>query len=397
MSVLGLVLLGIPLALFLYAYVGYPLLLWGVAAMRRVQPRLRDPAEWPTVSILLPAYNEARSIRATLEALLALDYPVDRRQILVTSDASTDGTDDIVREFADRGVELFRQPQRGGKTAAENAAALLLRGEIVVNTDATIRIPPHALKPLVRAFQDRQVGVASGRDLSVGKIDGEGNRGESGYVGYEMWVRAMETRVGTIVGASGCFYAIRRELVSPLFPEALSRDFASPLRAREWGYRTVSVDEAVCYVPRTTSLEAETRRKVRTMARGLETLWYKRALLNPFRYGTFAWMLFSHKVCRWLVHLTLPLGLLGLALLAPRYPLAAVALGIAALVSILGRIALRWPADRQVPLPLAICGYVLAVNLAALLAWGKALRGEQNPIWEPTRRPDTARVPNAAQ
>lgn len=397
MTGLGLVLLGIPLVLFLYAYVGYPLLLWSIAAMRRGQPHFRDPAEWPTVSILLPAYNEARSIRATLEALLALDYPADRRQILVTSDASTDGTDEIVREFADRGVELLRQPQRGGKTAAENAAALLLRGEIVVNTDATIRIPPHSLKPLIRAFQDREVGVASGRDLSVGKLDGEGNRGESGYVGYEMWVRAMETRVGTIVGASGCFYAIRRELVSPLFPEALSRDFASPLRAREWGYRTVSVDEAVCYVPRTTSLESETRRKVRTMARGLETLWYKRALLNPFRYGAFSWMLFSHKVCRWLVHLTLPLALLGLALLVPRYPLAAVALGLAALVSLLGQIALRWPANRQVPLPLAVCGYVLAVNLAALLAWGKALRGEQNPIWEPTRRPDTARVPNAVQ
>jgi hypothetical protein len=106
-------------------------------------------------------------------------------------------------------------------------------------------------------------------------------------------------------------------------------------------------------------------------------------------------MLFSHKVCRWLVHLTLPLGLVGLALLAPKYPLAAVALGIAAVVAVLGRLGLRWPAYRRVPLPLAICGYVVGVNLAALLAWGKALRGEQNPIWEPTRRPDAARVPSA--
>jgi cellulose synthase/poly-beta-1,6-N-acetylglucosamine synthase-like glycosyltransferase len=395
MTIPALVLIGIPVALALYAYAGYPLMLRLLAAGRPGPRPLPDPAEWPFISIALPAYNEERSIGRTLEALLALDYPPDRRQILVISDASTDGTDQVVREFAHRGVELVRLPHRSGKTAAENAAALHLRGEIVVNTDATIRIPPPSLKPLIRAFQDPTIGVASGRDVSVGQADGGTNRGESGYVGYEMWIRRLETRVGSIVGASGCFYAIRRQLVSDLFPEALSRDFAAPLTARQAGYRTVSVDEAVCYVPRTPSLPSEFRRKVRTMARGLETLWYKRALANPLVYGRFSWMLLSHKLCRWLVHLTLPLALVGLAVLAMVQPTALALLVAVLLVGALGSTALRWPEGRPMPHPVALCGFVVAVNLAALLAWSRALRGERNPIWEPTRRPDAAGAPGA--
>ena len=391
-TTIGLILLAIPIALFAYAYLVYPLILRLIAARRPSAGSVSDPPEWPSISISLPAYNEERSIGQTLEALLALEYPADRRQILVISDASTDRTDEIVRGFAGRGVELLRLPVRSGKTAAENAAASHLRGEIVINTDATIRIPPHALKPLVRVFQDPTIGVASGRDVSVGRVDQEANRGESGYVGYEMWLRSLETRVGSIVGASGCFYAIRRSLVNPIFPEALSRDFASPLRAKEFGYRTVSVDEAVCYVPRTTSLRAEFRRKIRTMARGLETLWYTRSLLNPRRYGLFAWMLLSHKLCRWLVHLALPLALAGLAILAPEFLLAEILLIVGVVVAAVGAFALATPETRRLPLPLAIAGFIVAVNVAALAAWWKALKGERNPIWEPTRRPGDAAV-----
>lgn len=393
MTTLAFLLVALPIAFFVYAYLVYPLILRLIAAVRPPGPRFADPLEWPSISISLPAYNEERSIRETLEGLLRIDYPPERRQILVISDASTDRTDDIVQEFAGRGVELLRLAIRGGKTAAENAAVAHLRGDIVVNTDATIQIPPGSLKPLLRPFEDAGVGVTSGHDVSVGRVDVEGNRGESGYVGYEMWLRSLETRVGSIVGASGCFYAIRRSLVSGLFPEALSRDFAAPLRAREAGFRTVSVDEAVCLVPRTTSLQSELRRKIRTMARGLETLWYKRQLLNPFRYGTFAWMLFSHKVCRWLVHLTLPLGVVGLALLAPHCPLAVAVLVLTAAVTALGVFGMSWPEGRRVPLPLAVAGFVVAVNVAALAAWSQALRGAQNPVWEPTRRPRGALDP----
>jgi cellulose synthase/poly-beta-1,6-N-acetylglucosamine synthase-like glycosyltransferase len=386
-TAVALVALLAPPALMAYAYGVYPMLLRLLGLVQPAPRPAADPPAWPPISIVVPAYNEERAIRATIESLLALDYPPDRRQILVISDASSDRTDDIVREFAGQGVELLRLAERSGKTAAENAALPLLRGDIVVNTDATIRILPASLKPLLRAFEDPSVGVASGRDVSVGDLRQEANRAESGYVGYEMWVRALETRVGSIVGASGCFYAIRKPLHGSPLPAGLSRDFAAALVAREHGCRAVSVDQAVCLVPRATSLQREFRRKIRTMARGLQTLWYKRALLNPFRYGTFAWMLFSHKLARWLVFPAMPLALVALGWLSLKSPLALGCLLVAAVAGVLGVTALRWPEGRPIPRLLALCGFGVASHLAGLLAWGRALRGEQNRIWEPTRRP----------
>ncbi len=386
MSLVAWILVAVPVLVTVYAYAGYPLLLAAAARVRGRRPAAPAPEAWPLVSISLPAYNEEGQIRGAVESLLALDYPAGRKQILVVSDASTDATDDIVREYADRGVELLRMPARGGKTAGENAAAAHLRGEIVVNTDASIRIRPDALKPLVACFADPSVGVASGRDVSVARTDEDRNAGEAGYVGYEMKVRALETAVDGIIGASGCFYAIRSHLHREPLPEHLSRDFASALIAREHGYRAVSVDEAVCFVPRTRSLHREYRRKVRTMARGMETLQFKRHLMNPLRHGVFAWMLLSHKVARWMVPWTLLAGVAGVGLLAVDHLWARVALAAGAGVGLLAAAGWLWPETRGIPRVLAIPAFAVTGNLAAVSASLRALRGDEDPTWEPTRR-----------
>ena len=386
----GLALIAIPVALFGYALAGYPLLLWLAS---RLTPRSRDwadPPEWPRLAILVPAYNEEASIAGTLDSLLALDYPVDRRQVVVMSDASTDRTDEIVRRYEPLGVRLVRMSARKGKSAAENRTLPLVTGDIVVNTDATIRIPSGSLRPLIQVFQDPTIGAASGRDVSVGDINAEANASEAGYVGYEMGVRALETRLGGIIGASGCFYAIRRDLVDTAFPEELSRDFASPLRVRQLGYRTVSVDAALCIVPRARSLQAEYKRKIRTMLRGLNTLWYMRSLLNPLRYGVFAWMLASHKLARWLGFLTLPLASIGLLLLVPAHPwaVALVALGAAGVAA--GLVALNSKDSETLPAVIKRAGFGVASVLAGFVAWMKFFAGTNAATWEPTRRPDAA-------
>lgn len=373
--------------LFLYTYVGYPAILRLLARVRPHRPATAVPAgEWPSVSICLPAYNEEAQIRGAVESLLALDYPAEKRQILVVSDASSDRTDEIVREYADRGVELLRMPERGGKTAGENAAAPHLRGDIVVNTDASIRIRPEALRAIVAPFQDPTVGVSSGRDVSVARTDQDANVGESGYVGYEMGIRALETRISGIIGASGCFYAIRSHLHRAPLPKHLSRDFGSALVAREHGYRAVSVDEALCLVPRTASLQKEYRRKVRTIMRGMETLWYKRHLMNPLRDGLFAWMLVSHKICRWAVPWAAALAGLGVALLSVNHVWARFLLGAGLSIVALAWAGWRWPADRQAPRLLALPAAAAAGNVAAMHALLRALRGDDDPVWEPTRR-----------
>src|SRR5437762_18630 len=372
----------------LYTYVGYPTLLKLVGSLRRAPRRTAPPAEWPSISITIPVHNEAEVIAGTLERILELDYPAERRQILVVSDASSDGTDKIVSGLADRGVELLRLPERRGKTAAENAARAHLRGTIIVNTDASVRIALQALKPLVAAFADPTVGVASGRDVSVARVGAEANAGESTYVGYEMWVRDLETRVSGIVGASGCLYAIRAELHRQLVPEDLRRDVGAALLARRRGYRAVSVPEAICFVPRGASLRQEYRRKVRTMARGLRTLWWLRGLLDPLRWGRFAWMLASHKLCRWVVPWAL-LGavaaLAGLATGEGRGWSRGVLAGLA-VVAGLGAAGWWWPEGKRPPRLLALAAYLFAGNVAALHAWLLALQGGRTAVWEPTRR-----------
>ena len=376
----------LPFACFAYAYAGYPAILW-LLARRRAPRHDAEPGSWPRVTVTVPAYNEERAIAATLDHILSLDYPADRRDVLVVSDASTDRTDEIVRSYADRGVRLLRMPQRSGKSEAENAAGQAATGDVVVNVDACIRVPRHALKALVRAFADPTVGVASGRDVSVGAVAQEANGAESGYVGYEMWVRSLETRLGSIVGASGCFYGIRRDIHDTRFPAELSRDFASALIAREHGLRAVSVEDAICYVPRTTALQAEYRRKVRTMARGLATLWFKRHLMNPLRHGLFAFMLVSHKLFRWLGYLLLAPATLALLWLATQSTLALALAAAGGVVTVLGVLALRWPDGLRVPRAIAVPGFAVASIIAGMLAWLELLRGRRASIWEPTRRP----------
>jgi glycosyltransferase involved in cell wall biosynthesis len=375
-----------PLIIAIYAYVGYPLILWIVASIRPRGNSARNTAAWPSVTITLPVYNARSSIASTLGSLLELDYPRDRLQILVLSDASTDGTDDVVRAFADRGVELLRIPERRGKTAAENAALSASRGEILVNVDSTILIPAESLKKLVRVFDDPTIGVASGRDVSVGAIENQGTIAESGYVGYEMWVRDLETRVGSIVGASGCFYGSRRYVHGRPLPPGLSWDFAAALVARKQGYRSVSVPEAVCIVPRSAQIRSELRRKVRTMARGLSTLFYHRALMNPLKYGGFALMLISHKLLRWLPYLLAPVALAALCILAVESVSARVLLGIISAGLVAGIIGIR-RRDSTPARPIALAAFVVAVFSAGFLAWWEALRRAQLATWEPTPRP----------
>lgn len=374
--------------LVVYTYGIYPLLLeltaWAKA--RSAGEGSSVDGEWPLVSISVPAYNEETQIEDLILSLLSLDYPRDRLQILIVSDASSDGTDDIVRRYESAGIELLRMDERGGKTKAENAAASHLRGELIVNTDASIRIRPDALKPLVASFRDPRVGCASGRDISVGPDQETGNVGEGGYVGYEMRIRDLETRAGGIIGASGCFYAIRPHLHGLPLPDELSRDFAAALHTHEQGYRAVSVPAAVCSVPRASGLRKEYRRKVRTMTRGMETLWYKRSLLNPFRHHAFAWKLFSHKICRWAVPWAATFAFVSTCILAPAHP-AAFVISAAGVVTILLAAAGWLMQGRQnVPRIFAIPAFLVAGNLAAMHALIRVITGARDALWEPTRR-----------
>jgi cellulose synthase/poly-beta-1,6-N-acetylglucosamine synthase-like glycosyltransferase len=385
MILLGWILFFFPIVVVLYTYGAYPLILRILA--RHPAPAWNEAApEWPMVSIVVPAYNEEQQIRGAIEALIGQDYPAQRRQIVILSDASTDRTDEIVREYREQGVELLRMPVRGGKTAAENASVAILRGEIVVNSDSSVRLERTAVRRLVEAMRDPRVGVASTRDVSVTDLSQAANAAEAGYVGYEMKIRGLETATGGIVGASGSGYAIRTQLHRLPVRADLSRDFSAALTAKTYGFTAVSVDEALCYVPRTASLKVEYRRKVRTIARGIETLMANAHLLDPMRYGAFSWKLLSHKVCRWLVPGSSVPGTIGLMLLATEYEWAGVFLVLALFVGSGAWLGAKWSTYRPLPRILSLLTFSVAANIAVIHALLRVAAGHEDHLWEPTRR-----------
>jgi cellulose synthase/poly-beta-1,6-N-acetylglucosamine synthase-like glycosyltransferase len=374
-------------AVTLYAYAGYPILLVIVRRLRRrPQVSTAEPVTWPRISITLPAYNAERTLRPVLDGLVRIDYPPELRQIVVVSDGSTDGTDALVAEYSHLGIELLRHTPRVGKTEVENFAMTALTGEIIVNTDASVALAPDAVRRLVAALSDPGVGVSSGRDVSVAAVGGTAHSGEAAYVGYEMWIRDLETEVDAIVGASGCLYAVRAELHRRRLPGYLARDFSSALWARLNGFRAVSVRDAICFVPRAASMRVEFRRKVRTMTRGIETLFFHRSLLNPLEFGMFAWLLWSHKLIRWLV----PWALTACAVAVVALSASAVwaASGAVALALCLGLAALGWWWPRRDPVPrlLSVAAYFVSGTLAGLAAWVQAIRGHRASLWDPTPR-----------
>lgn len=368
-------------ALF-YTYAGYPLLLALVSALRPQKVRRGECA--PTVSVIITAYNEERDLAAKLENTLALDYPRELLETIVASDCSTDRTDEIVRNFAGRGVRLHRQTERLGKTAAQNAAVELAHGEIILFSDATSLYQPSAVRAIMPSFADSTVGCVAGRLEYVDGSDSRVGRGARSYWSYETFLKRHESRVGSLIGASGCLYAVRRSAYVPLYHEACS-DFIIATKMVEQNLRAVYEPNAVCTEQTNRQSDKELKMRVRIIAQTFTDLWRHRAMVNPLRSGFYGLQLVSHKVMRYLV----PFFLMGLfvssAVLAPgslvyRLMFAAQLAGYAcpALAWMLDRMGIR---SRLLALP----QYFMLANLASLIACYQFLRGERYARWEPIR------------
>jgi cellulose synthase/poly-beta-1,6-N-acetylglucosamine synthase-like glycosyltransferase len=372
----------ISLALVAYTYVGYPLVLW---VLTRLAPRdaRKGPFE-PTVTIIIAARNEADKIRRKIEHTLALQYPADRFDVLVASDASDDGTDEIVNEYAGRGVRLVRARQRKGKENAQGLALGVATGEIIVMTDSATLLEPEALRHLVANFADPAIGAVSSEDVLV---DAAGNPTAEGvYVKFEMWVRRLESRFHSIVGLSGSCFAIRRELCGQ-WPAHLASDFLSALHAARAGYRAVTDPSARGRFVAVAS-KAEMPRKVRTFLRGITVLMASLDLLNPFRYGRFAFQLASHKLLRFLAPILLVVAFVTGALVSLLSDDLLVRLAFGAQVAfyLAAYLSGVFPSWQHRSL-IRVAHFFTMVQVAMLMAWGKYAMGQQQVTWEPSRRP----------
>ena len=362
-------------ALIVYAYAGYPCALMALTLFR--DRPVKKAAITPRVSFVIAAHNEAQRIAEKVENTLRQDYPAEAIEIIVASDCSTDGTDDIVRSYGRR-VLLVRTRERLGKEAAQQLAVRTAMGQILVFSDCATALPPNAVSNIVMNFADPTVGCVSSIDRLVdadGRVSGEGT-----YVRYEMWLRRLETRVNTLVGLSGSFFAARREVCRHWASDRQS-DFNTLLNAVLIGLRGVLDVESIGYYRNIADDRREFQRKVRTVVRGMAVLHRNVRMLNPFRHGMFAWQLASHKVCRWLV----PFGMLGAAIsngLLVDDSIFYAATFVIQFAFYAAAIGGAWTGAPALKIPM----YFLIANLGVLTAWLRYARGERLSTWSPSQR-----------
>ena len=369
-------------ALIGYACLGYPLLIFMLSRLCERPVRKADISH--KVSVIIAAYNERRDIASTIESALALDYPSGKLEVIVASDCSTDGTDEIVRSYADRGVILHRQVARLGKTMAQNSAVEISSGEILVFTDATTRCQKDSVRKLVRCFADPEVGCVSSRLVYADRSQTAIGLGCKSYWGYEEFIRESESRLGSLIGVTGCLYAVRRTSYSPLDHDMCS-DFVIASEIYLKGLRTVNEMEAIAIEDTNNRSRDEFRMRVRIMEQTMNALSHYRDVLSLSRHGLFAFQMLSHKVLRYAVSMLLVVVLLSNFMIVDSSEIyqATLALQLAFYASALaGWILSRF--GRRIG-PLALPYYFVLANAAIIVAFVKHIRGEAYVVWEPLR------------
>jgi cellulose synthase/poly-beta-1,6-N-acetylglucosamine synthase-like glycosyltransferase len=361
------------LAALAWTHLLYPL---AIALLARMRPRLVAAADiLPTVSLIIPAYNEEDVIEAKLENALALDYPADRLEIVVTSDDSSDATHALVERFADRGVRLIRCA-RGGKVAAQDRAVAETTGAIVAFGDANVRWDADALRRLVRPFADAQVGMACGNVRLENPAGGTNQEGL--YWRYEMWLRRRESLVHSMTGSNGAIYAVRREAYRQVDPR-FGHDLSFPYLMVQNGYRAVYEPSARATESMTTDIEDEFRRKVRMF----EHCWlilFRGRMFGLRRLGPVYWVeIVSHRLLRYWS------GPLHLVLLATSAALAThgavYAVVLLAQLAGLALVALSMLLRGRVRV-LRVLHYYLLVTLATVIALVGYLRRGVPATWD---------------
>jgi cellulose synthase/poly-beta-1,6-N-acetylglucosamine synthase-like glycosyltransferase len=372
-------------AVLAYTYAGFPLLVLARAAVRPRPYRTGDVR--PPVSVLIAAHNEATAIGPKLESVLAAAYPGGRREVIVASDGSDDGTEEVVRRYEDRGVRLLALP-RVGKAAALNRAIAVATGEVLVFTDANSALEPDAVTALVRPFADPTVGGVAGDQRYRRRGDEAAvTGGERRYWDFDRLLKVAESRAGNAISATGALYAVRRELVGEV-PEGVTDDFATSTGVIAAGARLVFAPDAVAWEPVAASGEVEFGRKVRVMTRGLRGVVVRRELLDVRRHGFYTVQLVSHKVLRRLM--VVPLAVLAVASPAlwrrgRLYRLATVGqvlfYGAGAAGLLAGSSGRRRGRGRLLAIPAFFC----LVNAASVKACWNLVTGRRIDRWEPQR------------
>jgi len=370
------------IALLGSTYVGYPVLVHLLSRRAKdEQSRSNLPnSETPEIDMVLPVHNEEKNLPAKLRNIFELDYPPEKLQVYVVSDGSSDSTNDILSNVdgANCGFHAILLPEQNGKEAVLNVAVGAGKSPFIVFTDASLMMQPDCLKQLVNRLSNPKVGCVSGEDYIIGQ------QVEGLYGRYELALRRNESKLFSIVGASGCLYAQRRSAWRPFTP-GYAPDFSSVLDVVDLGFRAVCEPNAKGYMQATNRHSGEFRRKCRTILRGIATLWAYRRMLNPARNGIFSILLWGHKVMRWLVPIWLIALLIVSMLMSASTFFAAILIAQCSFYIVGGLTAVKGSRLRRYAIP-RFASYFTISNAAALVAIFKWITGEQQTSWKPTSR-----------
>ena len=308
------ILFWICLVICIYTYVGYGVLLYLLVLLKRMvkgkpkQIELPEDSQLPDVAFMVCAYNEQDVVEMKMQNIHELNYPKDKLHVVWVTDGSSDNTNEYLKAYPE--VEVIYSPERRGKTAALNHGLSMVTSDITVMTDANTMVNREAIREIVRCMQDPKVACVAGEKRVMSRHEGEiAAEGEGLYWKYESALKRLDSELYSAMGAAGELNAIRTHLYERMPETALLDDFVMSMRMVEQGYKIAYTSEAYAMEYGSANLEEESKRKRRIAAGGLQSSWWLRSMMNPFKNFMVAFQFVSHRVLRWSIT---PIALMAL-------------------------------------------------------------------------------------
>ena len=372
------------LVLVVYTYVGYPIIIIGLSKVFS-RKRKVDVNYEPSVTWVIPSYNEESIIAEKIKNLLEIDYPKSKLEVVVITDGSTDKTPDIAKQF--EGIRVLHENKRAGKSAAENRAMKFVESEIVVFNDANTTVGSNALRELVKHYADPRVGGVSGaKGIIVEEHDGAESKGEGLYWRYESAIKKADSDVNSLMGAAGELVSFRSELVQDLANDTILDDFMQSFFVLKQGFEMVYEPAARAEETSSTSIDEELKRKVRIAAGGWQSIVRLTFMFNLFERPIQTWMYLSHRVLRWsATAFSLPFLLVLNLLLWNHgnvFQFLAVAQGLFYSIALIAHFA----RSRRLPGPVLAIYYFCVMNYAVLAGFKRFIFKTQKASWERSAR-----------
>jgi len=385
----------ISIALIFYTFFGYGFLLFLLVKLRRIfKGKRKTPVvlnNWPTLTVVIAAYNEEGLIEAKINNTLALQYPKDKIEYVFVTDGSTDETPAIISRYPL--IKLLHTDKRSGKIAAIHRAMEVVNSEIVIFTDANTFLNSNALTNICRHYDDPKVGAVAGEKRVHVDERADATAGEGFYWKYESKLKTWDSELYSVVGAAGELFSVRRKLYKPVEADTVLDDFMISMLIAEKGYRIVYEPEAYATENGSESIVEELKRKIRIAAGGIQSIIRLKTLLNPFHHPLLSFQYISHRVLRWTITpFLMILALILNVLIATRHGniLYEILLTLQAIFyscSVVG-----WMLEKkEVRIKLLFIPYYFCMmNYAVAAGIRRYILGKQSAAWEKAKRKQAA-------